>query len=562
MSNPAMISAVVPRRRLELGRWPVQLGLLVLWAVLMALAFPRPGLWPLAHVALAPLTIAAICSHRIRRTAGMALGVGFVWWLVMIYWMAPVTWPGYVGLALVEGCFVALYVLIIRLVARGSGGPRWLRSVPLVVLVPIVWVGLEYVPGAIIVDGFPWFLIAHSQPTWYIQFADLLGVYGVSLTVAMTGGMIADVVLRRRMAWRFSVPAWGLITAAVIGYGAYRLDQSFPHSAAIRIAVIQPNVPQSNKEAPTDEQDRADFRQMLELSRKAMASKPDLIVWPETMVPRAINDESMAIYRRLNHPDQMYRLSLESFASRHHVNMIVGAHGLTQWKRVSDGWRPGRRYNSAYLVTPTGVSPMRFDKMHRVPFGEYIPGLESIPWAKALLLKLTPYDYDYSLQAGRKATVFDVRIGGAVWRVGTPICFEDVLGDVPRTMVWSEDDRKRVDVLTNISNDGWFAGTAEGPQHERIARFRCVENRVPMARSVNTGISSFIDSDGRVIERVSVDGRSQGVAGFAVGELWRDPRVTLYGRVGDAAGAAAMWATLGLIGVAGAAKLWRRGHAA
>jgi apolipoprotein N-acyltransferase len=107
-----------------------------------------------------------------------------------------------------------------------------------------------------------------------------------------------------------------------------------------------------------------------------------------------------------------------------------------------------------------------------------------------------------------------------------------VMTAVPRAMVWSA-GRKRADALINISNDGWFAGTTQGAHHEQMARFRCVENRVPMARAVNTGISGFIDSTGRVTGRVTTNGQMQNVEGAATSEMRGDVRRTLFGVIGD-----------------------------
>ncbi len=585
----AMQSAVQPK---SITQWRTQIALLLAWFLMLGLSFPRPGLWPLAHLALVPLTLLAIFGRPLRRIRWLTFAFGTLWWLWMIYWMIPVTFLGYLGLSAIEGSFVVMFVAIIQLLVGdrfittpsgsapvlAAGGSRRVRfPIPFILLIPTIWVALEYIPGAIIVDGFPWFLIAHSQPTWFIQIADTVGPYGVSFLVAMTSGMIIDVcefpVLRRDsqkridLTWRSvsCVGIWLLAMACVIGAAILEFNTAWERQS-IRIAVIQPNVPQSNKDHPAPGQDRKDFDEMLALSEKALAEKPDLIVWPETMVPQALNNESLQHYPRLTRAAEYlyYHDALEKFAAVHTVNLMVGAHAFTNWREDKTRGYVFKVFNSAFLFKPDGLDQRYFSKIHRVPFGEYMPGVESMPWAKELLLKLTPYESDYTLQPGTEYVRFEInkqpQASGSPqsFRIATPICFEDVISDVPRQMVYGFDGKKRVDVLVNISNDGWFHGTWQGPQHEAIARFRCIENRVPMARSVNTGISSFIDSGGNVLERVVTDGRTQEVAGFAVADVWIDNRVTIYSRIGDAPAVACLVATIGLIAAAIGRKLYRR----
>jgi apolipoprotein N-acyltransferase len=204
--------------------------------------------------------------------------------------------------------------------------------------------------------------------------------------------------------------------------------------------------------------------------------------------------------------------------------------------------------------------------MHRVPFGEFVPWVDGWPWAKRLFLHyLTPYDFDYTLKAGKQATVFDVSPRSALSavaadvpvtsRVVAPICFEDASPGTTLEMLYGG-GAKRADMLANLTNSGWYVFSYRAPWMERwyglplrpivrwlftshqaaqelqIATFRCVETRAPMARSVNTGISGFIDSLGRIGPVVESDGRLQEIDGVAVHEMTADPRRTLFGAVG------------------------------
>jgi len=542
--------------------------LLSMWVVLMWLAFPRPALWGAAHMALAPLTLAAVRGETLRRVAGLTYLFAVIWALLAVLWMRHVTFPGYIALAFYMGLFPLAFALGVRLVKQRL-------HLPLVLAVPLVWVPIEYLRGSWLLTGFPWFLLGQSQPTTMIQIADFAGTYGVSFVVAMTGGLIVDLLTqpifrggRLGRTVRLSLTVWLITMTFTVGYGVWRKGFE-PAGPALRIAVVQTDVPQSNKLRPTDEQQAEDFAELAELTRRAAAAEPDLIAWPETVSPRAINNETVrvaeAFCRRLTDdpPDDqqvrdaleywcaaaLYRRRIERIAADAHAHLIAGAHAYTEW----DG-RPAHRYNSAYLFNPDGALLGRFDKLHRVPFGEYLP-MGDWPIVGAIMRALSPYDFDYSLSAGRLYSPLEAEVDDQTWRIGTPICFEDVVSYVCRRMVYR--DGKRVDLLVNLTNDGWYAGTAQNAQHMRLARLRCVENRVPMVRSVNRGISGFIDSNGRIIKRVTVDGRHEEVAGVAVVELRRDPRRSVFGRIGDTFAVLCTIALLGSLLLAGA--VGRRG---
>lgn len=534
----------------------VQFGLLIAWGVLAGLAYPRANLWVLAHVALVPLTLLAVRGESLRRVVGLSYAMSLAWWCVMLAWLTQVTVVGQLFLCAYLAVYVPVYGVVVRVMARRL-------AVPLVIATPLAWVACEFLRGWVM-TGFPWFMLGHSQPTAMIQIADATGAYGVSFVVAMTSGLICDLLtnplmmpiggrLRMGRVARTSLAVWIMVMGGTLIYGAWRIAEvaeagkSVSLCDGLRVAVVQTDVAQDNKLAPTPEAEAAWFAGAVALTGEAAQStgRPHLIVWPETMVPRAINDDAVSIYDRLDYPEAgEYRRTLEQLAAKHTTPLLVGSPTAMQWREhEEDGrlyYRPHARYNSAYLFDATGRLAARYDKMHRVVFGEYIP-FADWPWVQSLLIYLTPYDYNYSLRAGHRIVVFEVPVNDRdetgcpreSWRVAAPICFEDVVSDVCRRMVYGEDGGKRVDVLANLTNDGWYPGWAQGPQHEQIARFRCVENRVPMARAVNRGVSSFIDSTGRIVKRVVVDGRTQMVSGQATGWLGIDERTTLFGRIGD-----------------------------
>ncbi len=210
--------------------------------------------------------------------------------------------------------------------------------------------------------------------------------------------------------------------------------------------------------------------------------------------------------------------------------MLVGGLYQDDWSDRDGYLIAADRRNAAFFFDRTGtLSDQRQDKIHLVPFGEYIP-FQSIPPIYNLFVRLGPHYYaDYVLTRGQGTTVFSLEPGsaGASVRFIVPICFEDIVPSMVSRMLFAQ-GTKRADFLVNITNDGWFRA-GQMPQHLQAALFRSIENRVPTARSVNTGVSGFVDSVGRVGTTIPA-----GTEGFAVAQLVLDRRVAPYTRLGDA----------------------------
>ncbi len=549
----AVMPTVRSKTYATIDAMPILAGLLAVWAVLSWLVFPPVNWWLVAYVAPAPLVLVAARGQSVRVVALLTYLAGLVWWAVAVRWLTDVTLGGYIALSFYLAVYPLTFALVLRLVHRRLGLPLFLAA-------PIVWVAVELLRG-LMLTGFPWFLLGHSQPTAMIQVADAVGAYGVSFVVAVSAGLVVDLLTmpltrpgrRLNPTLALGLGLWAVVTFGALGYGLWRLNQDATTGPALRVAVVQTDVPQSNKIAPTDEQDAENFDRMMALSEQAMAAGPGLIVWPETAVPRPINDESYRVFRYVGHGAQWrsYRDRLARFAADHQTALIVGAHAITGWSRQSDPsggeyFMPGRRYNAAYLVDPLAGVAARYDKVHRVPFGEYVLFEQALPWLAAGLRELAPVP-GYSLSPGEQFTLLSIEVDGRTWRIGAPICFEDVISYPCRAMVYDARGNKRADLLVNLTNDGWYPGSSEAIQHEQIARFRCVENRVPMARAVNRGVSGLFDACGRPVEKLVVDGRRQLVAGTASAELHADRRATLFGRVGDLFAEACGALTIGLL---------------
>jgi apolipoprotein N-acyltransferase len=258
-----------------------------------------------------------------------------------------------------------------------------------------------------------------------------------------------------------------------------------------------------------------------------------------------INREALDIFDRLATPEndtlsaKRAHDAVAELAREHHLALLVGADYFADWtiRHDSNGdyWVARDRRNTAYFFDQKGNMDdslgKRYDKIHLVPFGEFIPFKKSLPFLYRILVSLGPKYYeDYELQPGDEnaLTVFNLASAKGNWRFVTPICFEDIDANICRAMFRPTDGGgKRADFLVNLTNDGWFKAN-ENNMHLQASIFRCIENRAPMVRSVNTGISGFIDSTGRTGHLLSPR-----TAGWSAQQLMIDRRVTFYTRFGD-----------------------------
>jgi apolipoprotein N-acyltransferase len=480
----------------------------ILSGVLLWAAFFPLDLGPLGFVALVPwLTLVrAPVTRRSRYLAAYVGGVTF--YLLATNWVRvahPMMYLSWLGLSVV---FPLYWVLGLDLIRRADR-----RGAPLALSVPVVWVALEYMRmhfptgfpfmkpvGLYQMIGFGWYFLGYTQHAFlpFIQVADLGGIYLVSFLVGAVNGLVADWSMRlsalrlplalpmpevsRRllMACSLGVP---LAVGGALIHGVCQLDHP-PLPPGPRVAAIQGSVPQYEKNLKGESLEVTYGK--LHLQARDARPAPDLIVWPETCFagdwlevapgsnpPMAVSDEALKC---------AHRFAGYAFGSP----VLLGLNGI-EWEG-SRLWK----YNSALLLTPYGRKVGRYDKMHLVPFGEYVPLKEYLPFMQVF----TPYKEEYSCRPGEHWTRFPLDCpDGRHFTFGCLICYEDSDPDLARRYV----DGDPVNFLVNISNDGWFDGTEEHEQHLAICRFRAIEARRSIIRSVNMGISALIDSDGRVI---------------------------------------------------------------
>jgi apolipoprotein N-acyltransferase len=512
--------------------WPTRLALLgaslATSGLLWLSYFPVACGW-LAWFALVPLLALVRSGQRPRFLflcawlSGIAFFQPALWWMHAAdgLWSAPLSLGPMTAAAYFLGLYCALYfpaaVFLLRWLERRT-------ALPLVLTLPAVWTGLEFVRG-FFGTGFPWYFLGHSQHDFLpiIQVADLAGAYAVSFLVAAVNAaafewLYAVPPLRTFLGLREPAgePAWrrhvaltaavGVLILAALIYGGWRLGQD-EFRPGPRLALLQGNLDQrlrnrANAPGPEAKTARATIlRHYDSLCQEAAKQqpRPNLIVWPETSFPGEWLEITPAAEKKLfqewdkdrsRNIYQLYERNRALFgrsAADCGTNLLLGLLTFV----LSDPDQKPDRYNSALLVTPAGAVGGRYDKMHRVPFGEYVPLRDWLPFMNAL----SPYDFDYSIGEGTQFTRFPL----GDYRFGVLICYEDGDPKLARQYARETEDGPPADFLIEISNDGWFDGTAEHEEHLAICRFRAVETRRSIARAVNMGISGVIDGNGRVL---------------------------------------------------------------
>jgi apolipoprotein N-acyltransferase len=343
------------------------------------------------------------------------------------------------------------------------------------------------------------------------------------------------------------------VHAANLLYGVARIDPAL--DAGPVVLAIQTNLPQSNKMGWTPQQQVQDVGLFVDLTLDAARNapvKPTLVLWPETMLPGfGLEPETIrtSVEYGLVEPE-LFALTIADLAKRLAVPLLVGSPSYIGMRLEDRQWVWDTHYNSAYLVDSASGPYARYDKSFLTPFGETMPYISAWPWLESKLMAMGAGGMNFDMDANPDSTLFEVPWRDRTVRLATPICFEITMARVCRRMVYAE-GVKSADVIVNLSNDGWFGSSDAGRRrHVQMARFRCIENRVPMIRSVNTGMSLAVDSSGRLIGPMDVTGSGPAAPlrepGWVLAELPLDPRSTVYGRIGDAWGWVCLLATSGL----------------
>ena len=470
--------------------------------VLIALSFPSPGLSFLAWIALIPLLIALEQSSprdafRVGMTCGVIAYAFILYWLNLVLTQyGHIPWGISIPIYLLLVCWLALFYGVSSCLARMGE----LIGIKAAFTLPTAWVAADFA-RSYLCSGCSWAMLGHSQfrTLPLIQIADLAGVYGITLLI-----VLANVVLYRALR---AVSGAGipypiksaliilLLLMATIFYGFNRLNATDTNGAKpFRVALIQGNIPQDVKWSPEFREFTIDTYERL--TRTAAKGGVDLVVWPESALPFFFQDE----------PKQAQRIS--TLARELNSYLLFGSpaherrHGTETY------------LNSVYLVSPAGETVGRADKMHLVPFGEYVPLSGILTFINKLVVGIGDF------APGEHAIPLEMKNT----KLGIQVCYEVIFPELARQYV-----QAGARVLVAVTNDAWFGRSSAPYQHLAIATFRAIETRTPLVRAANTGITAIIDQNGYIRTMTGLF-----TEGYRTGEIKPGSGQSLYLTIGDA----------------------------
>jgi apolipoprotein N-acyltransferase len=524
------LPALIEAKQLGQARWL----LAAMVGLTLALAFPEPRWLGLAWL-VPGAWLAVVAGERRWRLFGLAFVAAVVFRLVSLRFLLNMPHTagaisGWLALSFYSALYPAAWAWICGGWLRDGLSKLqwpWFRRLGFGLFAAAAWVGSEMLQARVL-GGYPWNFLGVSQfeNLPLIQIASVAGVYGVSFFVVWASVSLLFAVLQIRRSpanpwsWTADVALPLLALGLVFGWGFFRVAKVLPPANKLAVALVQPSIPQQLiwQSGTGDER----LAKVLELSRLALATKPDLLVWPEACV--TISPERWP---------EVFDMVKSSG-----VTLLFGADD------VERGADEVRYFNSAVFLTPDGPQLPSYRKRRLVMFGEYIPFEKALPFMKYL----SPIGGSFS--AGTEPVQFTLPDGEHT--IAPLICFEDSFPHGGREHVSPE-----TDLLVNLTNDGWFGAGPEQWQHAANAVFRAVENGVPLVRCANNGLTCWIGALGHVQQFYGQESDDIYGAGFVSFEVPLDQALgqTFYNRHGDVFG----WACL-LVAVAGLFWSKRRLH--
>jgi apolipoprotein N-acyltransferase len=467
--------------------------------LLLFCSFPTINQGYLAWVGLVPLVVYLFLSSGPGPAFLGGFVTGSVQFFGLLIWIPPVlahyggipvvlAWVLYGLMVAMQGGYAGIACALTRLGMKRAG------NVFLLVFPP-AWVALEYVRNFIIFEGFPWLQVGYSQTEYLplIQISDLTGVYGVSFVILWINTSIAWVILRFRTRTAFVPILTGVVlVAGTIAYGHQAQRRWANLTPTARAALLQGNL-------SFDEPDNVlawKFQHgYTKMAAQVSASKVDLLVIPESPSPLTFQYHTA------------YRKTIQDLARQFRYGVIFNNISF------DNGQSATRYFNSAYFLDGQGREMGRYDKIHLVPFGEYIP------WSRFFFFAETVTKDVSAFTPGTAYRIVPMD-GHAVNAV---ICFEIVFPNLVREFI-----RQGSELIVNLTNDGWYGDSAAPHQHLAMARWRAVENRRYLIRAANTGVSAVVEPTGRVQVKTAILREEVCVGNFA---FIADP--TFYSRHGD-----------------------------
>jgi len=491
--------------------------LVLLSGGLQILIFPLPNFYVLCWVAVTPLLIALLRARepdtlQLRESIKLlpakplqafllAYVCGILWYAGTCYWIyntmrqyGGVNAPAAIGILILFCLYLAIYHgvfgLLISLFANASPFSR--RAL---LLAPVAWVAVELARTRI--TGFPWDLLGTTQVDNIplARIATVTGVYGLSFEIMIVSSAWAAAFLVRRDK-RMTLLIAALAATSVLQAGRFVPAPTLPTDRAATL--VQANVPILEGTDWTRDYFDTTLHELTALSLSERTFRSGLIVWPESPAPFYTSDPS-------------FRSAISTLARQANAWVLAGSIGINNASQNPE--QPTRIYNSAQLVSPSGEWAGRYDKVHLVPFGEYVPFKRLFAFAGGLTKEVG----DFSPGVSRMSLQADGM------KLGVFICYESIFPDEVRQFA-----AQGAQVLVNISNDGWYGDSGAYAQHLKQARMRAVENARWLLRDTNTGVTAAIDPYGRIVASVPRKVRTALQAPYAVSSA-----TTFYTRHGD-----------------------------
>jgi len=429
-----------------------------------------------------------------------------------IYFAGTIYWTGTVIIAfgdvnpivatigmLLLSAYLAIYPAVASLVTSqviARVGARGLF------LAPLAWVATEYLRGYVL-TGFPWVPLGNSQVTVLpvAQLASVLGVYGLSALVAYINATLAFALVTSGTRRAIAVATAALVLILVGGWGVWRIaDGSLTREGTpIRVGLIQGNIAQEDKWKA--EHARRIFTTYIAMTRDAVRRGAQYVIWPESSTPFTFEDP-------LASPEGDE--ALRQLAREVRVPILFGSDQVIRRQPIETS----ELYNAAYQLDPDGKTIALYRKIKLVPFGEFFPFQKWIAFAAPLVQRFVPFS------AGTGPVILPV----GSHRASTAICYEVVFPSLARDAVAAGSE-----LLTTVTNDGWYGRSSAPYQHWEMASMRAIEQGRYLARAANTGISGIVDPYGRVLARSNIF-EQVGLVGDARFLTGR----TVYSMMGDA----------------------------
>lgn len=480
----------------------------LLSGIALIFAFPKFDLYPIAWVCLSPFLL-SLNRMPLKEAFRAGIFLGIPYFFGTQYWIyhsinnyGGIPFIPSLALVLVLSLYQSLYTGIFALIFSFKIKNTRL---PAMLLAPLIWVCLEFIRSYAF-SGFPWSLIGYSQYKFLhlIQFVDITGIYGVSFLLVAVNGGIADIFISKERKSRmplFSTTPTVLgyvaiifVVSVVFAYGSLRLN-ALPSGVTFKASIIQGNIPQDVKWSPEYQKDVIEIYK--DLTLRANSMRPSLIVWPESALPFyfeadiALTEELIEFQRTLDTYLLFGGITIKGISKK----------GILELS------------NSAILLDRQGEAGYVYDKIHLVPFGEYVPLKRLLFFINKLVVGIGDY------VPGQRYIRAETPFGS----FGTLICYEIIFPGLVRKFYTKDGD-----FIVTITNDAWFGNTSGPYQHWSMAVFRAVENRKPLIRAANTGVSGFIDSNGRILKMSGLFERESLTA-----DITGEPKRTFYSRYGD-----------------------------